>query len=121
MVIAGGLVERGRKLDEALAIVAAEAMAFQCDLSELNHALGCTHPNVFQFQSNGERAVKSALMFSPFRLNDTAKFASGQSGRHWPPHSLNHHAPASDDQSSPARREPAAPPNCASCGMRCIC
>jgi hypothetical protein len=34
----------------------------------LNHELGCSHPNEHQLQSLGERAVKSALMFSPFRI-----------------------------------------------------
>ena len=34
----------------------------------LNHERGCSHPNEHQLQSLGERAVKSALMFSPFRI-----------------------------------------------------
>ncbi|MGB7099982.1 MAG: hypothetical protein WBD95_14620, partial [Xanthobacteraceae bacterium] len=40
MQIGAGLVERGRKLDQALAIIAEESRAFEADLRELNNRLG---------------------------------------------------------------------------------
>jgi hypothetical protein len=63
---------RARKIDETLALLAAEGNAFKADLRILNHQLGCSHPNEHQLQSLRERAVKSALMFSPFKIEHIA-------------------------------------------------
>jgi hypothetical protein len=63
-----GLMARAKRLDEALAFLAEEGNLFRQDLRELNHRLACSHPNEHQLQSLGERAIKSALMFSPFRI-----------------------------------------------------
>jgi hypothetical protein len=70
--IAAGLLARARKLDDALAAMVEEANDFRADLRILSHELGCSHPNESQLQSLGERAVKSALMFSPFRIEHIA-------------------------------------------------
>jgi hypothetical protein len=61
------LVRRARKIDEALAIVAAESTAFVADISALNH-LGISHPRSEQFVSLGERAMSTSLMHCPLKL-----------------------------------------------------
>lgn len=70
--IGAGLMERAKKLDEALALVVEESNAFQSDLRELNHRLGCTHPNEFQLAALGTRAFKAAVMFSPLQVEHLA-------------------------------------------------
>ena len=65
--ITAGLTERAKRLDDALALIAEESNCSQADLRELNHRLGCTHPNENPLESLGARALKAALMFSPFR------------------------------------------------------
>ena len=72
LAIRESLARRAAKLDKALAALAEEGNAFHAELRELNHTVGCRSPNEFQFQSLGERAVKSALMFSPFKIEHIA-------------------------------------------------
>jgi hypothetical protein len=70
--IGARLLERAKKIDAALAIVVASAAEFKADLRELNFRVGCSHPHEHQFQSLGERALKAAMMNSPFRLEHLA-------------------------------------------------
>jgi hypothetical protein len=70
--IAADLVLHARAIDEALATVVEEGNAFRAALRILNHQLGCSHPTEHQLQVNGERAIKSAMMFSAFRLEHLA-------------------------------------------------
>jgi hypothetical protein len=70
--IGAGLLDRARKLDEALAVVVAESKAIEADIRELNHRLGCKNPHEYQFASLGTRAFKAALMFSPLKLEHLA-------------------------------------------------
>ena len=68
LIVREKLARRAASLDKALAVLAEEANGFQADLRELNHKLGCSHPNEHQFQALGERCVKAGLMFGPFRF-----------------------------------------------------
>ena len=77
MQIGAGLVERGRKLDQALAIIAEESRAFEADLRELNNRLGCSHPSENQLAALGTRAFKAALMFTPLQLEHLAPHERG--------------------------------------------
>jgi hypothetical protein len=70
--IAGELSALAERLDASLAKLAEDGNAFKELVRELNHRIGCPNPNEFQFQSLGERAVKSGLMFSPFRIEHLA-------------------------------------------------
>ena len=70
--IGGGLVDRARKVDEALAVIVAESKAIEADIRELNHRLGCKNPHEYQFASLGTRAFHAALMFSPLKLEHLA-------------------------------------------------
>jgi hypothetical protein len=63
--------QRGRKLDELANGLFAEAEALREDLATL-HGLGCAYPSHFQLQSLGERALKSAAMASPFKIEHLA-------------------------------------------------
>jgi len=69
--IGASFVERVHKIDEALAMVAAEATAFKTDLDELNR-LGCTHPHAHQLFSHGLRALLAALMSTPLQIEHLA-------------------------------------------------
>lgn len=62
---------RTAKMDTLLAAFFSEASALKTDLDAL-HALGCTHPNHGQLQSLGERALKTAAMESPFKIEHLA-------------------------------------------------
>jgi hypothetical protein len=61
-----------RWIDDGLRAVCDAANNYRRALRELNHQLGCSHPNEHRLQSLGERAVKSALMFSPFKIEHMA-------------------------------------------------
>jgi hypothetical protein len=65
--LAENIAARGLRLDEALAVVAAESKAYAADIAALNQ-LGCGSPRVEQFTSLGERAVSFALMASPLKI-----------------------------------------------------
>jgi hypothetical protein len=70
--ISARLVEHAEKIDEALAIVVERSKAFEDDLRELNHRLGCSNPNEHQFASLGVRAFKAAMMMSPLQIEHMA-------------------------------------------------
>jgi chromosome segregation ATPase len=65
--LGAGLLERARKIDEALATVASEANGFTADIAAINR-LGLSNPRAEQFTSLGERALATALKDSPLRF-----------------------------------------------------
>ncbi len=61
------LIERARKIDAALEIVAAELLGFVADITALNR-LGASNPRAEQFTALGERALATALMPTPLKV-----------------------------------------------------
>jgi DNA repair exonuclease SbcCD ATPase subunit len=65
--LGASMVERARKIDEALATVASEASGFMADISALNR-LGTSNPRAEQWKSLGERALATALLQTPLQV-----------------------------------------------------
>jgi hypothetical protein len=69
--ISSSLVARGLKIDQALRLVAEEAIALKNDIDALNR-LGCTHPHAQQLFSFGSRALLAAVMGTPLQIEHLA-------------------------------------------------
>jgi hypothetical protein len=71
IAIAEEMPKRGKRIDEAFALIAEESKALGDDITKLNQ-LGCGSPRAEQLGVLGQLAVNSSLMFTPLRLRHLA-------------------------------------------------
>jgi hypothetical protein len=76
------VAERGRRMDAAAAALFGDLAGLFDDLTEL-HSLGCTHPNHFQLQSLGTRALKTSLMGVPPLMRREFEHIAPRERRTW--------------------------------------